>query len=214
MSVLRVVLLAFVGLLIGAFFASHAGGLPAGAIRERVKSQVVILRGSSGGGTGFAIQTSSGKVFLLTNNHVCANSFDGNKLLGQSQEGDFGAEVIKTKHNPDLCLLKADKSFTGLRLARSVEMGATVHVLGHPRLFPLKHTVGHLIDVVRLRDFHPTFGFYMMLAYMSDVLVLPGSSGSPVVDNHADVVGVVFAASGPKAFFIPLVSIQDFLVDF
>ena len=108
-------------------------------IREQVGSQVVTVYGKRGGGSGFFVKAPSGKVYILTNYHVCQLKDENNilqiKLPGQDRT--IPKQVLEMYKTHDLCLVESIEGFSGLNVANNVKVGETVAIVGHPRLFPL-----------------------------------------------------------------------------
>ena len=87
------------------------------------------------GGTGFYIQTPSGRVMTLTNGHVCRLAMNG--ALVSSTESDVDVLYVDSQYEDnDLCLLNAPVGVKGLKLASSVRDLENVYVIGHPLLEP------------------------------------------------------------------------------
>lgn len=193
------------------------------------------------GGTGFYVEAPSGKIYTLTNGHVCGLNTDG-KVISDDGTQVSTLEIIEVYADNDLCLLTApDYVTSGLAIAGSVKDGEDIYVLGHPLLEPKTLTKGQisgslLIDVfqgydvpcegktytkrpIDAGDFMARFGgaSYMCIrTTMSDIVtanILPGNSGSPVLDAYGHVVGVAFAgAEGThRGFIVPLEDVKAFL---
>lgn len=199
-------------------------------LRYKVGSKVVrILRMSDlSGGTGFHIKAKSGKVFILTNKHVCALANKKEEVNIQYQyEGitlNAIRKVVKRHSTHDLCLIEPIGD-DGLSM-RSDDLytGQSTYVYGHPGLRPLTLSQGEFIasgDVtmeqinILKKDCPGTFTEipknpitdllnlkthcrYKLSAYRITNLIYSGNSGSPMVDFWGNIVGVVFAVN-PKA---------------
>ncbi len=197
-------------------------------IRKVVGSQVVMLTNaaSNSGGTGFAMQAPSGKVFIVTNAHVC--NIPGNQLFANLASGTrIAFKIVKKSKTTDLCALTAVDGLSGLKLASGVDIGETVGVVGHPKLQPLTATLGELVgyqDAMVLVGMGPCDkdgGMYSTVptlfgsicietvkqAGMTTLPVRGGSSGSPVVNFFGNVVGVLFA--GDEMGWGVIVSLKD-----
>ena len=140
----------------------------------------------SGTGTGFAL-TSDG--ILATNYHVIENA---DSVYVQNAEGEsFKAKVLYTEPQHDLAILKiADKSFTGLgtipySIKRSESpLGERLITYGYPDRTPTFHT-GYLEAKTGYRR--------DSLHYQIDINILPGNSGSPLLDSKGNLVGITDA---------------------
>ena len=110
-------------------------------LRASVGSKVYMIRDSvrSGGGTGFAITAPSGASYILTNDHVCEVSSDGQTVLVSGDEGSMRRRIVAHDDNSDLCLIEGLPGVQGLKVAGSgPHLGDVVSIIGHPRLMP-KH---------------------------------------------------------------------------
>jgi len=140
----------------------------------------------SGTGTGFAL-TSDG--IIATNYHVIENA---DSVYVQNEEGrSFKAEVLHTEPQHDLAILKiVDKSFTNLgavpySIKRSESpLGEQLFTYGYPDRTPtfrkgyLEAKTGYRRD---------------SLHYQIDINILPGNSGSPLLDGKGNLVGITDA---------------------
>jgi hypothetical protein len=204
-------------------------------IRSHVGSQVIKLTDKSGrrGGTGFALQMPSGEVLTMTNAHVCELERLG-QIYASTGRKKIPLEVLEKSTVSDLCLLTGINSMRGLELADSVEIGQEIGIVGHPALMPLAVNRGHLIGyekVVVLAYEGPCekeggmfkteetwFGPACTEQFesgLTTVIVLGGNSGSPVIDFFGNVVGVLFAGSGPDmanwGIIVKLSDLKDFV---
>lgn len=140
----------------------------------------------SGTGTGFAL-TSDG--IIATNYHVIENA---DSVYVQNEEGkSFKANVLYTEPQHDLAILKiADRSFTGLgsipySIKRSESsLGERLFTYGYPDRTATFHT-GYLEAKTGYRR--------DSLHYQIDINILPGNSGSPLLDNKGNLVGITDA---------------------
>jgi len=136
-------------------------------------------------GTGFFI-TEDG--YLITNEHVAGN---GAQVRLVTAAGLLSAKVIKTDVANDLALLKTEGRFVPLPVAasRTVRMGSTVASVGFPNIglqgFAPKLAKGEIAALSGAQD-DPRY-------FQISVPVQPGNSGSALVDEHGNVVGVVSA---------------------
>nr|WP_294794268.1 serine protease [uncultured Mucilaginibacter sp.] len=140
----------------------------------------------SGTGTGFAV-TSDG--IIATNYHVIENA---DSVYVQNEEGkSFKANVLYTEPQHDLAILKiADKSFSGLgtipyAIKRSESaLGERLFTYGYPDRTATFHT-GYLEAKTGYRR--------DTLHYQIDINILPGNSGSPLLDARGNLVGITDA---------------------
>lgn len=194
------------------------------------------------GATGFVVEGRSGKKYILTNTHVCDIS-ENNILVVVQDNEIYQAEVYKRYKYNDLCVLQPHNELgKPATIARDYLLSETVWVIGHPLLEPKSLTTGELSGDIMLTipikmnigkkdcdgptyefkdlsgSLYSFFGvntacFRHLHAKTGTAVILPGNSGSPVVDIFGHVVAVAFAAneSGTRGYFVPLEDIKDFL---
>jgi S1-C subfamily serine protease len=155
-------------------------------------------------GTGFFV---SGDGYLLTNNHVIAG---GSYVLAQTSAGaayNFEAVVVRST-DPDLAILKfSTTDVPHLQLGSSAEAveGQKVLVIGSPE--GLQGTVSDGI----ISAFRDNRTYIQITAPIS-----PGSSGSPVLDESGQVIGMatlVFREGQNLNFAISSERIKSFLLN-
>lgn len=172
----------------------------------RQSDSVYALVGFFGGGTGFLVKAPSGKDYILTNAHVCEIA----RVL-QTDRWSTALDLIQVSDHTDLCLLEAPQG-----LGQAIELAnqepkahEQIHIIGQGLLLGNTLTEGHWVGHIG-----PTLRV-MSPAYCT-ATVLPGNSGSPVLDDAGRLVGVVFA-SGPildnRGLLVPLSDIKEFLKD-
>lgn len=147
---------------------------------KRADRAVVRVFGLMGGsGTGFHIKAKSGKTYIVTNKHVCAEAILG--LL--SVEGETRT-VVTTSDKYDLCLIEPLKGRQPLKLAsRSARRLSNIYTAGFPGGMPKEIRAGYLHGTYTNTG-GPDIDNYSFM-------VVPGCSGSPVMNSRAEVVGVV-----------------------
>ena len=189
-------------------------------IPRRVSEDVVGFRAEIGDGliygTGFHI-THKGKTFIITNRHVCQAGLQvslNNNVLNANGKS---VKIIHIWREHDLCALESWK-ITGLRLADSAaEPLDKLYVIGHPNGINLVIEDGRFIE-------KSSACFSDTLCMSSSKIsnnIMPGNSGSPVINEAGDVVGVVFAGTihpflGIKLdpngnHMVPYISLKKFL---
>jgi S1-C subfamily serine protease len=154
-------------------------------------------------GTGFNISQSG---VIVTNQHIVANAGkititfgDGTKYYSKQYEVIPGADVaiIKLAAN-NLPTISVDFN------AR-VQNGDTVTIIGNPLGLEKISQRGEVGQYHKLED-------SQSLVFDIKLPVNPGSSGSPVINDQAQVVGIVFASttidingnSEPRALAFPM----------
>jgi S1-C subfamily serine protease len=158
------------------------------------------------GGTSFILKFH-GTGYTITNEHVCKNAERGYMASWFGGTATL-LRVIKKTAAPDLCALETPlyDNDGGLELAEDgVHRHDMVWSHGFPFLTPLTPTSGEVLG---------TDVWGQEFAYLITTLkVLPGQSGSPVLNASGAVVGVVFALDlrTHQGLVIGLQSLRGFL---
>lgn len=194
-----------------------------------------------GGGTGFVVRTAFGGNVILTNSHICGiDEIYTLSLVTGEELKQVALDVIDdlcavypvygglTK---DSALVVANKP---------LEIGERLYVAGHPRLQPTTLTTGEAY--LTLQELVPigykeatenrahikceTLSGDLLLELLSGIFclvnrtsqritakIMPGSSGSPVVNSWGEVEGVVwgYATDEAMGLAVPLNRIRSFL---
>lgn len=227
--------------IIGRYTASREDQREADFINEEAGDRVVLIsdpKQERGGGTGFFVNTPSGNTFILTNNHVCGLAVNDTLLI----DGEYSAQIIAHSPDHDLCLISNPLNFSGISVADDSRDGENIYIIGHPLLEPRALIQGQIsgsLDVPIIMGYNKTcskkeetvqsdpdsmlaaFGIENLCVRHYDgqattANILPGNSGSPVVNHSGQVVGVAFAGreDGPgRGYIVPLSYIQSFLDD-
>lgn len=197
-------------------------------LRETVGSQVVRVTREDGksGGTGVhVVSPSSGKVYLLTNKHICREADkDGVLWVGFDEGRSIPRHVLEMSKNSDLCLMEPLPDMSGVPLASDgPKPFDAVSIWGHPLLQPLSEAKGrsvgyHEITVLQFvidseekklqcngsnESIQEIDMFIIKMdmcmskstSDLSDAQIYPGNSGSPVVNTDGKLIGVVYASS-------------------
>ncbi|MFD1849964.1 S1C family serine protease [Oceanobacillus bengalensis] len=167
---------------------------------RKYKEAVVVIESENSKGTGFAF-TEDG--FILTNYHVIE---DKNSLAAAfSEEGLFEVEVIDTYPSIDLAVLKVDgENLPHLTLSEdpSIEEDDAIRFIGNPLRFNGIANEGNIIGYTALSDWEEE-------VVMIEAPVYRGNSGSPILNEDGEVIGVIFAtinsdAHGKVGLFVPI----------
>ncbi len=135
------------------------------------------------GGTGFLID---GKGYLITNAHVVKNA---TQVEVQNTLGEYHARIIQLDRQSDMALLKIEDTnyhaFSSLPYGISKsgsDLGEHVFTLGYPRP-EIVYGEGYLSAETGFQG--DTLTFQITIA------ANPGNSGTPVLNNDGEVIGIV-----------------------
>jgi len=178
------------------FFGDQFPGFPKGQQPESPQKE----RRAIGQGSGFVFTTkagkSSGKSYILTNNHVIENA---EKITVKFQNGrEFEANVKGRDPQSDVAVLEIESGkLPALTFSDStqLEVGEWVVAIGNP--FGLSHTL--TVGVVSAKG-RTSVGINAYEDFIqTDAAINPGNSGGPLVNLDGKVVGIntaIFSRSG------------------
>jgi S1-C subfamily serine protease len=187
-----------------------------------VAEHIYLVTSENWHGTGFAVQDDEGRVFIVTNRHVCG--FQGVPLKIKDY---LGNEYQVTKRwlsrNTDLCAIEAPANAVPLKMAASVEVGTEFITAGYPLVRFMQQNKGHVIGFSEeptwighsipeelseaqckevgqiIGDMGPDGKPYLMCKIelkdvaVTDLFIGGGASGSPIIDTQThEVIGVLF----------------------
>lgn len=141
-------------------------------------------------GTAFVVAPG----YLLTNQHVVEAASEV-RVLVKGRTEPIVAKVVASDKEQDLALLRAPGTGPALPLAKpgTAKVGTSVFVLG----YPLAGQMGEAQKAAFGRV-SATVGVSKRYGLQVDLQVQPGSSGSPVVTDEGQVVGIVTAVLDQK----------------
>lgn len=178
------------------FFGDQFPGFPEGQQPQSPKRKHRTI----GQGSGFVFSAkdgiSSGKSYILTNNHVIENA---EKITVKFQDGrEFEAKIKGRDPQSDVAVLEVDSpKLPALSFSDStqLEVGEWVVAIGNP--FGLSHTL--TVGVVSAKG-RTSVGINAYEDFIqTDAAINPGNSGGPLVNLDGEVVGIntaIFSRSG------------------
>lgn len=146
-----------------------------------------VLKGNA---TAFAAKVVNNNTYILANRHACLDT-DAEYILIDSYLKRYSAKIIAIHSSYDLCLLKTNNMLPALPFA-SATYGEHITSIGAPRgAFP----VTEYGTVKQLAVFNAKIEgqVYFFTGYFVNLNIEEGSSGSPIMNDKGQVVGVVFA---------------------
>jgi S1-C subfamily serine protease len=161
-------------------------------------------------GTGFNLAPDG---LVVTNRHVVEGA--SRVQVTFSNGSSYFSDNIKTMGNYDIAVIRLHsrdlptlKSF----MDQTVQSGQTVTVIGNPLGFERISARGQVGDFYNGGDAG-------MVIFDIAITVKPGSSGSPVLNEEGQVVGIVFGTGNitvngqqkNRALAIPITEIKQFI---
>lgn len=212
-------------------------------IRGKVQKTSVYVTNEArtSGGSGSHVIAPSGKVYIITNAHVCAIGKDSTIFITDDYGNTIPRKILEISKITDLCLIEPLPNYHGaLKIGSEVTAGQIVAAIGHPSLMPTTMSRGEVIgaeviDVFdhymdpldsndkcdlpknKILEIESFFGPLKVCtvhinATLTTATSLPGSSGSPLVDFYGNLVGVVFAGNRANwALAVTLSDVTNFL---
>jgi S1-C subfamily serine protease len=163
--------------------SQSAPPLSAKDIVARAKPAVVQLKGGGKAGSGFLVMYTG---LIVTNAHLARGQESLLAVLADGRQLD--AKVVYIDTELDLALVKAegdDFPYLGLARTNTVSQGDAVIAMGSPGGgMPFSVTQGIVSAIAKF----PAAGSGLWI--QTDASINPGSSGGPLLNTRAEVVGV------------------------
>lgn len=163
------------------------------------QNAVVTVFAGSGHGSGFVISDN----LILTNHHVAGNA--NNATIKLSNGVEFVGEVIRSDAFLDVAIIKTDVNLPYyFEFENSLpSIGSDVYAIGSPLDESFSSTLSKgVVSAIRNED-----GKQFI---QSDVNVVPGNSGGPLINSDGKVIGITVSgvrfneANQGINFFIPI----------
>jgi S1-C subfamily serine protease len=225
-------------------FSTFRDYLHAQYLFSSVGSNVVYVQSPEGAkhmgsATAFEVVAPSGRVYTLTNQHVCELNKDGYLLVAEKRHSQrfIPIKILEVYEDNDLCLLEGLAGYEGLKLADKPDIGDTEYALGYPLGEALNMSSGHIkasqeiwipeFDInpdlctgkwLKPRELNTFFGVIVICtrtrpSIATNIPIHPGNSGSPMFNAFGNVTGVIFASSNEThwGYAVGLDDVKKFL---
>ena len=163
-------------------------------IKKAVSDSIVYLHiittdGKSKTGTGFVVKSGG---YIATCNHVIENTSTRSAIFSIYDDVAHSiTSIAATDKAHDIAIIKTTFNAPPLRLGDSdaIRSGDFVYAVGNPH--QLKGTLSEgIISAIRPN------GFWIVKdrVFQMTIPLSPGSSGGPILNQHAEVIGVAYAS--------------------
>lgn len=160
-------------------WTSHSFGMTPKEIYKQSLSYVGYVKTPDGHGSGFFLKNG----IFATNEHVISGSSEKDISVELQNGKVFKNPILLYKNkNEDIALLLFDAAPHGFKLSEKFEVADKIFVLGNPKDFKFSFTDG-LISRLSENDGIQTIQF--------SAPILLGSSGSPIINDSGEVIGIV-----------------------
>jgi hypothetical protein len=202
-----------------------------------IRDRVVKLTGNGYTCTGEQVTAPSGRDYVLTAAH-CMSTAEGGFITATTESGEtYRLEIIEEDPASDLLLLRGVPDLTGLDIAHAAPRFSRVRTFTHGAGNPTYETDGFLIGKQSIKALVDMIETPEQLAKceefpakntvlragdqaacimdveeeVTSAMIVPGSSGGPVVNASGDLVGVVSTGDGHFGGLVTMNDIHRFL---
>ncbi|KAA8345851.1 trypsin-like serine protease [Leuconostoc mesenteroides] len=144
-------------------------------------------------GSGVVYKISGGYAYIITNNHVVADSDELQLITASGKK--IQATIVGTDSSKDLALLKAKttdiKTSASFGNAKKLQSGQQVLAIGSPlgSDYATSLTSG-IVSAPRRKLSAEETGSSATTAIQTDAAINPGNSGGPLINLQGQVVGI------------------------
>lgn len=210
---------------------------------DYIKARVVKLVNAHGSCSGEQIRAPSGVDYILTAAHCRILEENGFIHVIKEDGTELDRRIIQEDSKSDLLLLEGLPNLKGLEIASMLNKSEHIRTFTHGSGLDTYKTEGEVIQQLlveiplfvitseadeakclkapkfKLKEFNILF--FTVKACMlsveeeaSTAMTVPGSSGGMVINNDAELVGVVSAGNGQFSLFVTLDDIHAFLAGY
>jgi serine protease Do len=157
------------------------------------------LDGSSG--TGFSIEDSKGRKFTVTNYHVCVGlTNESGELVATASARPNTSHTVRiliASILDDVCILTPiERGEAPLKLSSGWYIGQRAHLMGHPLGDLFRKSSGEIVGS-KLITVYQYIGIFSVPVNYEAIQITNfargGNSGSPVLNDLGNVLGILFA---------------------
>lgn len=197
---------------------------------EVIKSVVLVEKNATSGsstGSGVIIKSDALYYYVLTNNHVVyISSGFAEYTITDYLGNEYSATLVVRDADYDLAVLRFRKRTTVLEYIEFATVNpfydAELAVLGYPSFQRNAITLGNVIDygIITIEGTSDNIINVDFEVLVSDSPVKTGSSGSVVINDLFQLVGIVYAGNfidnssvSEYSFAIPVLKVLEFLAE-